>query len=123
MFSLAGRMYRPDLSFIFPSRISRIMRYAYGFGGSRLSALCIAVTELGLKHAVVNQPLEVATLRPELANLVSFPGRRPDLIMRIGYGPMFPFSARRPVAKVLVYRDRLSLCSCAFQPAWCGVKI
>jgi hypothetical protein len=30
------------------------------------------------------------------------PGRRPDLVMRFGYGPTLPYSARRPVEAVLV---------------------
>ncbi len=55
-------------------------------------------TALGLKRAFVNQPVEVAGLRPELAGL---PGRRPDILMRPGYGPALPFSARRPVQAVL----------------------
>ena len=29
-------------------------------------------------------------------------GRRPDLVMRFGYGPTLPYSARRPVSAVLV---------------------
>jgi len=48
----------------------------------------------------LNQPVEVADLRPELARLIGFPSRRPDLVMRFGYGPALPFSLRRPVAAV-----------------------
>jgi hypothetical protein len=62
-------------------------------------ALC--ATDLGLKHAFINQPVEVAGLRPELAALVGLPGRRPDIVMRFGYGPVLPFSARRPVSTVM----------------------
>jgi hypothetical protein len=29
------------------------------------------------------------------------PGRRPDIVIRFGYGPTLPFSARRPVEAVL----------------------
>ena len=58
-------------------------------------------TALGLKHAFINQPVEVANLRPDLAALVGMPGRRPDIVMRFGYGPALPFSARRPVEAVL----------------------
>jgi hypothetical protein len=47
----------------------------------------MAECTLGLKHAFVNQPVEVASLRPELAALVGMTGRRPDLVMRFGYGP------------------------------------
>jgi hypothetical protein len=61
----------------------------------------LQATALGLKHAFINQPVEVAKLRPELASLIGMPGRRPDLLMRFGYGPPLPYSARRPVRAVL----------------------
>jgi hypothetical protein len=57
----------------------------------------LRATALGLKHAFVNQPAEVANVRPELAALVGMPGRRPDIVMRFGYGPALPMSPRRPV--------------------------
>jgi hypothetical protein len=56
---------------------------------------------LGLKHAFINQPVEVPGLRPDLAALAGMPGRRPDLVMRLGYGAPLPYSARRPVDAVL----------------------
>jgi hypothetical protein len=62
----------------------------------------LQATALGLKHAFVNQPVEVAGLRPELATLVGLPGRRPDLVMRFGYGAAFLFSARRPAESVII---------------------
>ena len=58
-------------------------------------------TALGLKHAFVNQPVEVSPLQPQLASLAGMPGRRPDIVMRFGYGPTLPFSPRRPVEAVL----------------------
>jgi hypothetical protein len=36
------------------------------------------------KLAFVNQPVEVAQFRPELAALIGTPGRRPDIVMRFG---------------------------------------
>ena len=69
--------------------------------GRACQRFALQATALGLKHAFVNQPVEVAGLRPELASLVGAPGRRPDLVMRFGYGPTLPFSARRPVQAVL----------------------
>ncbi len=70
--------------------------------GRACQRFALQATALGLKHAFINQPVEVANLRPELANLVGLPGRRPDIVMRFGYGPTLPFSARRPVSSVLV---------------------
>ena len=69
--------------------------------GRACQRFALQATALGLKHAFVNQPVEVAGLRPELAALIGTPGRRPDIVMRFGYGPVLPYSARRPVAAVL----------------------
>lgn len=69
--------------------------------GRACQRFALKATALGLKHAFINQPVEVAALRPELATLVGLPGRRPDLVMRFGYGPSLPYSARRPVDAVL----------------------
>lgn len=70
--------------------------------GRACQRFALQATALGLKHAFINQPVEVAMLRPELASLVGMPGRRPDLVMRFGYGPTLPYSARRPVSAVMV---------------------
>ena len=69
--------------------------------GRACQRFALQATALGLKHAFINQPLEVARLRPDLAALIGQPARRPDILMRFGYGPTMPFSARRPVAAVL----------------------
>ena len=69
--------------------------------GRACQRFALQATALGIKHAFVNQPVEVASLRPQLANLVGLPGRRPDIVMRFGFGPTLPFSARRPVGAVL----------------------
>jgi len=70
--------------------------------GRACQRFALQATALGLKHAFINQPVEVASLRPDLAALVGLPGRRPDLVMRFGYGAALPFSARRSVDAVLV---------------------
>ena len=69
--------------------------------GRAAQRFALQATALGLKHAYVNQPVEISSLRPELASLVGLPGRRPDLVMRFGYGPTLPFSCRRLVGSVL----------------------
>nr|WP_027058723.1 nitroreductase family protein [Mesorhizobium loti] len=70
--------------------------------GRACQRFALQATALGLKHAFINQPVEVAGLRPELATLVGLPGRRPDLVMRFGYGAALPFSARRPAESVIL---------------------
>jgi hypothetical protein len=69
--------------------------------GRACQRFALQATALGLKHAFINQPVEVAKLRPELASLVGMPGCRPDLVMRFGYGPTLPYSARKLVSAVL----------------------
>jgi nitroreductase len=69
--------------------------------GRACQRFALQATALGLKHAFINQPVEVASLRPDLAALVGLPLRRPDIVMRFGYGTALPFSARRSVDAVL----------------------
>ncbi len=70
--------------------------------GRACQRFALQATALGLKHAFMNQPVEVARLRPDLATLVGLPGRRPDIVMRFGYGPTMPYSPRRPINAVIV---------------------
>jgi hypothetical protein len=70
--------------------------------GRACQRFALQATAMGLKHAFLNQPVEVAALRPQLADLIGLPGRRPDIVMRFGRGPTMPFSARRPVDEVMV---------------------
>ncbi|WP_335339338.1 Acg family FMN-binding oxidoreductase [Bosea sp. PAMC 26642] len=69
--------------------------------GRACQRFALQATALGLKTAFINQPVEVPALRPELAALIGFPGRRPDLVMRFGYGPVLPYAPRRPVSAVI----------------------
>ena len=69
--------------------------------GRACQRFMLAATALDLRCAFVNQPVEVAGLRPALAALAGEPGLRPDLLLRFGRGPVLPFSPRRPVASVL----------------------
>lgn len=70
--------------------------------GRACQRFALQATALGLKYAFLNQPVEVPALRPELAALLGLPDRRPDLVMRFGFGPSMPYAARRPVAEVLM---------------------
>jgi nitroreductase len=68
--------------------------------GQACQRFALAATSLGLRLAFINQPVEVVRLRPELARLLGT-SKRPDLVLRFGYGPMRPYSPRRPVASVM----------------------
>ncbi|MCG7506055.1 Acg family FMN-binding oxidoreductase [Mesorhizobium retamae] len=73
--------------------------------GRACQRFALQATALGLKHAFVNQPIEVPALRAQLASLVGMSGRRPDIVMRFGYGPVLPYSPRRQVEAVLIPTD------------------
>jgi hypothetical protein len=62
----------------------------------------LQATALGLKTAMLNQPVEVSTLRPQFAAYLGIGARRPDLIVRFGYGPAMPPSLRRPIDDVII---------------------
>ena len=70
--------------------------------GRACQRLMLAATGLGLRHAFVNQPVEVAALRPALAALVGEGDKRPNLVLRLGYGPTLPLSPRRSVESVII---------------------
>jgi nitroreductase len=74
--------------------------------GRAAQRFALQATALGLKTAFLNQPVEVAGLRPALADLVGLKGRRPDLVMRFGRGPDLPYAARRPVHDVMTEAPR-----------------
>jgi hypothetical protein len=62
----------------------------------------LQATALGIRNAMLNQPVESAALRVEFASAFGFGNQRPDLVVRFGRGPAMPLSMRRPVAAVLV---------------------
>jgi len=62
----------------------------------------LQATALGIRTAFANQPVEVASLRPQLATALGLGPRRPDLVVRYGYGPEMPRSLRRHVGEVIL---------------------
>ncbi|HOE41271.1 MAG TPA: Tat pathway signal protein [Rhodoferax sp.] len=62
----------------------------------------LQATALGIRNAFLNQPVEVASLRPPFAAALGLTGQRPDLVVRFGRGALLPRSLRRPVEAVLV---------------------
>jgi hypothetical protein len=69
--------------------------------GRACQRFALAATARDIRLALVNQPVEVPALWPELAALAGDPALRPDLLIRFGRGPLLPYAPRRPVAEVM----------------------
>jgi hypothetical protein len=69
--------------------------------GRSYERFALQATALGVRNAFLNQPVEVATLRPQFASSLGIGARRPDLVVRFGRGTKMPSSLRRPVEAVL----------------------
>lgn len=70
--------------------------------GRAYERFALQATAEGLKHSFVNQTVEVVPMRERLKTLLGLGERRPNLVVRFGYGPTMPMSLRRPVEDVLV---------------------
>ncbi len=63
--------------------------------GRSFQRFALRATALGLRHAHINQPIEVPAVRREFAQWVGVGSARPDLVVRFGYAPAMPMSLRR----------------------------
>lgn len=70
--------------------------------GRACERFALQATTMGVRCAFVNQPVEVAALRPQFASFLGLGAQRPDLVLRFGRGPKLPPSLRRPVQAVIV---------------------
>lgn len=70
--------------------------------GRACERFLLQATTMGVRCAFVNQPVEVAALRPQFASFLGVGAQRPDLVLRFGRGPKLPPSLRRPVQAVIV---------------------
>ncbi|TKD32651.1 MAG: Tat pathway signal protein [Mesorhizobium sp.] len=69
--------------------------------GRSYQRFALQATALGIRHAHLNQPIEVPSVRRELQSLLGLGNRRPDLVLRFGYAQPMPRSLRRPVRSVI----------------------
>ena len=70
--------------------------------GRAYERFALAATALGVRTALVNQPVEVPAVRMHFAEWLGIGSRRPDLVVRFGRGPQLPYALRRPVTDVIV---------------------
>lgn len=73
--------------------------------GAALQRVLLTATVHGLATTLMTQPLEIPELRARFAGPRGG-GQVPQVVIRLGYGPLSPPSPRRPVADVLVPPDR-----------------
>ena len=70
--------------------------------GRAYERFALAATALGVRTAFVNQPVEASAVRLPFASWLGIGSQRPDLVVRLGHGPLLPYSLRRPAAAVIV---------------------
>ncbi len=70
--------------------------------GRSYQRFALQATALGLRHAHLNQPLEIAPIRRQLGTLLGVGDRRVDLMVRYGHAAPMPRSLRRPVREVII---------------------
>lgn len=70
--------------------------------GRSFQRFALEATALGIRQAMVNQPIEVPAIRAEFATWLGIGDKRPDLVVRFGYAPPMPMSLRRPARSVIV---------------------
>ncbi len=63
--------------------------------------MALQMTSMGIKSALLNQPIEVASLRAEFGQAAGLGRAWPQLLMRFGRAADLPRSPRRPVEDVL----------------------
>jgi hypothetical protein len=70
--------------------------------GRCFQRFALQATVMGVRTAHLNQPVELAALRPAFSGFLGISGGRPDLVIRFGRGSAMPRSLRRPLDAVLL---------------------
>lgn len=69
--------------------------------GEALARLLLLATAHGLSASFLNQPIEIPELRQKLADALGVAGK-PQMVLRLGYGPEVPPTPRRDLEDVLL---------------------
>lgn len=70
--------------------------------GRSYQRFALRATTLGIRHAFVNQFVDIPTVRAEFSKVLGIGNQRADLVVRYGYAPAMPRSLRRPIGEVIV---------------------
>jgi hypothetical protein len=76
-------------------------RSAWVRAGQVYERLALTMTSLGVRSAMLNQPMEVKGVRLRLASAMGLGGAQPQLLARFGHAKEMPWSSRRPVVEVI----------------------
>jgi hypothetical protein len=81
---------------------SRNDKAAWVEAGRAYERFALQATALEIRNAFINQPVEVHSLRPQFESWLGLKEEKALLLVRIGRGPLAPFSLRRPVGDVIL---------------------
>lgn len=73
--------------------------------GQAMQRVLLAAQSEGLSVSHLNQPVEVDTLRSQVAMIAGREGGYPQLILRVGYGTAVGPTPRRDLRQVLLHQD------------------
>jgi hypothetical protein len=65
--------------------------------GRAFQRFALLATVVGIRHDWVNPPADLPEFRPQLGMELGEPAGRAALLVRFGYGPMWPRSLRRAI--------------------------
>lgn len=70
--------------------------------GQVYERLALQMTARNIKSALLNQPIEVSSIRTQFQSAMGLKNANPQLLVRFGYADPLPHSLRRPVDEVLI---------------------
>ncbi len=70
--------------------------------GQVYERLALQMTARNIKSALLNQPIEVSSIRSQFQSAMGLENAKPQLLVRFGYADPLPHSLRRPVEEVLI---------------------
>lgn len=70
--------------------------------GQVYERLSLKLTSMGLKSALLNQPIEVPELRDQFTEDMGLAGLCGQLLLRYGFADAMPYSLRRPVESIMI---------------------
>jgi hypothetical protein len=73
--------------------------------GMSLERFLLETTQLGVAHAYMNQPCQVASIAKKVSHSLGLPNQIPGVILRLGYAEPRPYSVRQEVTAVVEYVD------------------